>query len=48
MTSEPKGCKNYHFKIKLKEENVNFTPLRDKRSKKNKLQEGRKWYLWNV
>jgi hypothetical protein len=36
---EVKGCKNYHFKIKLKEENVNFTPLRDKRSKKNKLQE---------
>jgi hypothetical protein len=26
----------------LKEENVNFTPLGDGRSKKNKLQEGRK------
>jgi hypothetical protein len=30
------------LKIKLKEENVDFTPLRDKRSKKNKLQKGRK------
>jgi hypothetical protein len=42
LTMELKAVRTIILKIKLKEENVNFTPLRDGRSKKNKLQEGRK------
>jgi len=37
-----KAVRTITLKIKLKEEYVNFAPLGDGRSKKNKLQEGRK------
>ncbi|WP_281340769.1 hypothetical protein [Sulfurihydrogenibium sp. YO3AOP1] len=37
-----KAVRTITLKIELKEEYVNSTPLGDERSKKNKLQEGRK------